>query len=47
MTTSLRNNLTQSKFEDARNAQLQVDSSISSLELAFDQRKSIIEGVKV
>jgi hypothetical protein len=47
MTTLLRNNLTQSKFDDARNVQLQVDSSINSLELAFDQRKSIIEGVKV
>jgi hypothetical protein len=47
MTTSLRNNLTQSKFDDARNAQLQLDGSIGSLELAFDQRKSIIEGVKV
>lgn len=47
LTTSLRNNLTQSKFDDARNAQQQVDSSIDGLELAFDQRKSIIEGVKV
>src|SRR5208283_5952657 len=31
MTTSLRNNLTQNKFDDAHNAQLQVDSSIGSL----------------
>ena len=47
LTTSLRSNLTQSKFDDARNAQLQIDDSIGSLELAFDQRKSVIEGVKV
>ena len=47
MTTSLRNNLTQNKFDDAHNDQLQLDGSIGSLELAFDQRKSIIEGVKV
>jgi len=47
MTTSFRSNLTQNKLEDARNAQLQLDGSLGSLELAFDQRKSIIEGVKV
>lgn len=47
MTASLRTNLTQNKMDDARNAQLQLDGAISSLELAFDQRKSIIEGVKV
>lgn len=47
MTTSIRSNLTQGKFDDARNAQLQLDGSIGSLELAFDQRKSIIDGVKV
>jgi hypothetical protein len=47
MTTSFRSNLTQNKLKDARNAQLQLDGSLGSLELAFDQRKSIIEGVKV
>jgi hypothetical protein len=47
MTSSFRSNLTQNKLEDARNAQLQLDGSLGSLELAFDQRKSIIEGVKV
>jgi hypothetical protein len=47
MTSSFRGNLTQNKLEDARNAQLQLDGSLGSLELAFDQRKSIIEGVKV
>ncbi len=47
MTTLFRNNLTQNKFDDARNAQLQLDSGIGGLELTFDQRKSVIEGVKV
>jgi hypothetical protein len=47
MTTSLRTELTQNKLENAQNMQLQLDGSISSLELTFDQRKSIIEGVKV
>jgi len=47
MTTSLRAELTQNKLENAQNMQLQLDGSISSLELTFDQRKSIIEGVKV
>ena len=47
MTGMLRSNLTQGKFDDARNSELQLDGSIGSLELAFDQRKSTIEGVKV
>lgn len=47
MTTLFRSNLTQNKFDDARNSQLQLDGSAGSLELAFDQRKSVIEGVKV
>ena len=47
MTTSLRAELTQNKLENAQNMQLQLDGSISSLEVTFDQRKSIIEGVKV
>jgi hypothetical protein len=47
MVTSFRSNLTQNKFDDARNSQLQLDGAIGSLELAFDQRKSVIEGVKV
>ena len=47
MTTALRGDLTQNKLDGVRNAELQLDGSINSLELAFDQRKSIIEGVKV
>jgi len=47
MTTLFRNNLTQNKFDDARNSQLQLDGGIGGLELAFDQRKSVIDGVKV
>jgi hypothetical protein len=47
MTTALRGDLTQNKLDGARNAELQLDGSISSLELAFDQRKSVIEGIKV
>ena len=46
MTTALRGDLTQNKLDGVRNAELQLDGSISSLELAFDQRKSVIEGVK-
>jgi len=47
MVTSFRNNLMQNKFDDVRNSQLQLDGAIGGLELAFDQRKSVIEGVKV
>jgi len=45
--TALRIYLEQSKVEDARNMQQALDTSLGSLELAFDQRKSIIEAVKV
>lgn len=45
--TSLRIYLEQSKLEDARNMQQALDGSLGNLELAFDQRKAIIEGVKV
>jgi hypothetical protein len=47
LTTTLRGDLTQNRLDGARNAELQLDGSISSLELAFDQRRSVIEGVKV
>ena len=47
MTALFRNNLTQNEFDDARNSQLQLDGGIGGLELAFDQRKSVIEGVQV
>jgi hypothetical protein len=45
--TSFRSDLMQSKLDVIRNSQLQVDGSIRNLELAFSQRKSVIEGVKV
>jgi len=45
--TALRIYLEQSKVEDARNMQQALDTSLGSLESAFDQRKSIIEAVKV
>lgn len=47
MATSFRSNLTQNKFDDARTSQQQLDGSVGGLELAFDQRKSVVEGVKV
>lgn len=45
--TSLRIYLQQSKLEDALNMQQALDNSLDSLESAFDQRKAVIEGVKV
>jgi hypothetical protein len=47
MATSFRGALTQNKFDNIRNSQLQLDDSIRSLELAFDQRKLVIRGVKL
>jgi hypothetical protein len=47
MIISFRNDLMQNKFDEIRNSQLQLDGSIRGLELAFSQRKSVIEGVKV
>jgi DNA-binding ferritin-like protein len=44
---SFRSNLTQNKFDDAHDSQLQLDDSIRSLELAFDQRKLAIKGIKI
>ena len=46
-TTSFRNDLSQSRLENARNTQLQLDAALEDLELVFDQRKAVIEGVKV
>jgi len=46
MTTTLRGDLTQNRLDGVHNAELQLDGSIDSLELAFDQRKSVIEGVR-
>ncbi len=44
---SFKSDLSQSKLENARAEQQSIDSSLSSLESAFDQRKAVIEGVKV
>ena len=45
--TSFKADLTQGKLENARTSQATLDSTIGNLESAFDQRKGIIEGVKV
>jgi DNA repair ATPase RecN len=45
--TSFRNDLSQSKLENARSSQQELESAIANLEMVFDQRKSVIEGVKV
>ena len=45
--TAFRSNLTQNKLDDARISQLGLDDSIRNLELAFDQRKLVIKGVKI
>ena len=47
LTANFKADLSQGKLENARIEQQQLDDSVSSLELAFDQRKAIIEGVKV
>ncbi len=46
-TAKFKNDLTQVKLENARTDQQALNEAIDSLELAFDQRKSIIEGVEV
>jgi DNA repair ATPase RecN len=46
-TTSFKTDLLQGKLESARTTQEALDSSIDTLATAFDQRKGIIEGVKV
>ena len=46
-TASFKSDLDQNKVEDARNSQKTLEDSLHSLELAFDQRKAVIEGVKV
>jgi len=47
LTTNFKADLNQGKLENARTEQQQLDDTIGSLESAFDQRKVIIEGVKV
>lgn len=46
-TSNLKIGLSQNKFEDARVAEQSLEDSISQLEVAFDKRKSIIQGVEV
>ena len=46
-TTSFKTDLTQGKLENARTTQQTLDTSINNLESAFDERKAVIEGVKV
>jgi DNA repair ATPase RecN len=44
---SFKDELTKNKLENARIAQKDLDDSVANLESTFDQRKSVIEGVKV
>ena len=46
-TKSFKADLSQGKLENARTTQTALDGSISNLDSAFDQRKAVIEGVKV
>ena len=46
-TTSFKTDLTQGKLENARITQQTLDASIDTLDSAFDQRKAVIDGVKV
>ena len=46
-TTSFKTDLTQGKLENARTTQQALETSINNLESAFDERKAVIEGVKV
>jgi hypothetical protein len=47
VTSAFKMDLTQGKLENARATQQSLDTSIDTLESAFDQRKAVIEGVKV
>ncbi len=44
---SFRGDLNQNKLDNARTMQQDMDGSLAALESAFEQRKSVIEGVKV
>jgi DNA repair ATPase RecN len=46
-TSAFKGDLSQGKFENARNSQQTLDEALDGLEKTFDQRKSTIEGVKV
>jgi len=45
--TSFKSDLSQNKLENAHNSQQELESALANLETVFDQRKSVIEGVKV
>jgi hypothetical protein len=45
--TSFKGELEQNKLDNARTMQQDMDGSLAALESAFEQRKSVIEGVKV
>lgn len=45
--TQMMDSLNQGKLESARDMEQQLDNALTSLELVFDERKSVIEGVKV
>ncbi len=44
---ALKEEVDQGKVENARNLEQQLEKLLGSLETAFDQRRSVIEGVKV
>jgi hypothetical protein len=44
---SFKGELEQNKLDNARTMQQDMDGSLAALESAFEQRKSVIEGVKV
>jgi DNA repair ATPase RecN len=46
-TSSFKADLSQGKLENAKMNQQALDASIGNLDSAFDQRKAVIEGVKV
>jgi DNA repair ATPase RecN len=45
--TAFRNDLSQGKLENARTTEQALETAVAGLEMVFDQRKSVIEGVKV
>ncbi len=45
--STFKTQLSQGKFEETRDVESELDSSIGQLEAAFDRRKSVIEGVTV
>lgn len=45
--STFKTQLSQGKFEDTRNVEGALDSSITQMEAMFDKRKAVIEGVTV